>query len=64
MKEAKILIEGTELEFSQSMCLRIAIQTELIRLDDINYLQEMGPIGVPYRRRLEEIQSLIMKGCK
>lgn len=63
-KEAKIVIEGTELTFAQSMTVRVAIGAFQRILSDEEYRKALGEIGDNYQARLVEIQNLIMKGAR
>ncbi len=58
-REAKITINGVELDLGQSMTVRVAIADFLMELRDPESLERLGPIGPGYLKRLEEIQDMI-----
>lgn len=64
LREAQIVINGVELNFAQSMTIRVAIASFLMDLEDPDHLgeDEHGRIMTQgYRTRATEIQNIIFK---
>ncbi len=64
MREAKIIIEGVELDPAQSMSVRCAVTSMLSDLVDPKHQKLLGDTAQLYRERLVEVQSLILQGTK
>jgi len=63
-QEADITISGIQLNTAQSMTVRVAVTSMLMRMDDDESRAELGEIGDLYRARLVEVQGLIAKTCR
>lgn len=61
MREAKIVINGTEINYAQSMTFRVMLTEAITNLvDDKEYMESLGEIGPLYLTRLREIERLIV----
>ena len=64
-KEARVLINGVELNSAQSMSLRVAVSSMLMHLnDDPKYRKGLGKIAKGYQSRLTEVENLIHQNTR
>lgn len=65
-REASISIEGVELTFSQSMTLRVALETFAMTLHDTGLGDDKTgkALTAGYLERVREIRALIFRGAK
>ena len=58
-REARITISGVELNYAQSMAVRVAVGSMMLQLQDPQHREDLGPIAAAYEARLSEVQSFI-----
>jgi len=57
--EATITIDGHTLTVGQSMSVRVTITAFLMELNDKEFAESLGQIGIHYHARLTEVLRLI-----
>lgn len=62
-READITISGVQLNFAQSMTVRVAVANMLLELQDPNHREALGAVAEGYGARLLEVQSLILRSA-
>lgn len=64
LSEANIRVSGEDLNFGQSMAVRVAVSSFLMSMSDPETRANLGVIADGYHDRLKEVEGLIFKAFR